>query len=373
MYKAAIKSYRITFFLITVFLILYGIILARDFLYPLTFGMLLSYLLYPIANFLEKKGLPRILAIIISLLIAISVLAFLVLLFVKRINLFSDNLSNFREKAIGNLKLLETALKNTIGIPDYITDKFINNRFLDLKIKSEKIFSATTGTLFMIGMQPVYIFLFLYYRTKFAYFILKIVGKENRLTTVKVLKEISTVVTRYMLGVTTVVLILCIFNSLGYLILGLEYPVIMGIISAVFSFIPYFGNFIGGLFPFLYALLTQDSPIYSLRILIFVLIVHFVENNILSPNIVGNNVRINPFFIILGLILGAMIWGVPGMLVVIPFLAMFKIVIKNVPGLQAYSFLLGTKGTKKHALTVENIKIFLKRRKRNKQDVIESQ
>ena len=288
------------------------------------------------------------------------------MLFVKRINAFTDNLSDFREKAIGNIKILEETIKNTIGIPDTITDNFITNRILDLKLKSENIFSATTGTLFMIGMQPVYIFLFLYYRTKFAYFILKVSGKENRYTTVKVLKEISTVVTRYMLGVSTVVLILCIFNSLGYLILGLEYPILFGIVSALFSFIPYFRNFIGGTFPFLYALLTQNSPIYSFRILIFVLIVHFFENNILNPNIVGNNVRINPFFIILGLILGAMLWGIPGMLVIIPFLAMFKIIIKNVPGLQAYSFLLGTKGTKKHALTVENLKKFLKKSRRDK-------
>ena len=99
-------------------------------------------------------------------------------------------------------------------------------------------------------MQPVYVFLFLYYRTKFAYFILKIVGRQNRLIAVKVLREIASVVTRYMLGVTTVVLILCFFNSIGLLIIGIKYPLLLGVISALFSFIPYFGNFIGGLVPF---------------------------------------------------------------------------------------------------------------------------
>ena len=169
-------------------------------------------------------------------------------------------------------------------------------------------------------------------------------------------------VTRYMLGVTTVVFILCVFNSAGYLIIGLKYPFLMGVVSAAFSFIPYFGNFIGGAFPFLFALLTQDSYVYSLRIVIFVFIVHFLENNILSPNIVGSNIRLNPFFIILGLIMGAMIWGIPGMLVIIPFLAMLKIVISNIPELQPYSYLLGTTGTKKHALTIENVKRFIRRK-----------
>jgi predicted PurR-regulated permease PerM len=229
---------------------------------------------------------------------------------------------------------------------------------MDIGTQSEKIFSATTGTIFTVLMQPVYIFLFLYYRTKFAYFILKITGRKNRPMVVRILKEIATVVTRYMLGVTTVVLILCVFNSAGYLIIGIQYPLLLGVVSALFSFIPYFGNFIGGSIPFLFALLTEDSLIYSLRIFIFVYIVHLLENNILSPNIVGNNLRINPFAIIIGLIMASMVWGLPGMLIIIPFLAMLKIIFKNVPSMQPYSYLLGQRGTRRHALTVENIRKF---------------
>jgi predicted PurR-regulated permease PerM len=155
-----------------------------------------------------------------------------------------------------------------------------------------------------------------------------------------------------------VVLILCFFNSIGLFIIGIKYPLLLGVVSALFSFIPYFGNFIGGLIPFTFALLTEDSSVYALRIAIFVYCIHFFENNILSPNIVGNNVRINPFIIILGLIIGALVWGVPGMLVVIPFLAMVRIILKNVPGLQPYVYLLGMRGTSRHALTVENIRRF---------------
>ena len=352
------KTYRFAVFVISTFLFLYGIVLAKDFLYPITFGILLSYLLYPIANYLEKKGLPRILSILLSIILATIVLTGITVFVINRIGAFSDELPSFREKASQNIRLLEEALKNFIGIPDYITDKFINRQLFDLSTKSEEIFSATSGTIFAIGMQPVYIFLFLYYRTKFAYFILKAVGKEKRLIAIRVLKEISTVATRYMLGVTTVVLILCVFNSVGYLIIGLKYSFLLGVVSAIFSFIPYFGNFIGGIFPFMFALLTQDSYVYSLRIVVFVFIVHFLENNILSPNIVGSNIRLNPFFVILGLIMGAMLWGIPGMLVIIPFLAMLKIVISNIPELQPYSYLLGPTGTKKHAITVQNIRKF---------------
>ena len=269
-----------------------------------------------------------------------------------------DELPLFREKTISHIEELQHFIEGEFGIPAERLKNFLLSRIFDIGSQSGKVFSTTTGTIFVILMQPVYVFLFLYYRTKFAYFFLKVVGRQNRMIAVGVLREIALVVTRYMLGVATVVLILCVFNSLGLLIIGIKFPLLLGVISAFFSFIPYFGNFIGGSIPFVFALLTMDSSVYAIRIAVFVYFIHFFENNILSPNIVGNNVRINPFVIILGLILGALIWGLPGMLVAIPFLAMLNIVLKKVPGMQPYVYLLGTRGTRRHALTIENLRRF---------------
>jgi len=357
-------GFRLTYVLLSIILLIYGLILAKDFLYPLAFGILLSYLLYPIVNFLEKKGTPRILAILAGILLGIVVIAFIAAFVFKRISLFTDELPLFRQKMIAHIEQFQYYINEELGIPGDRLKEFLLTHIMDLGLQSEKVFSATTGTVFKVLMQPVYIFLFLYYRTKFAYFILKITGRNNRPIVVKILKEIATVVTRYMLGVTTVVLILCIFHSIGYLIIGIQYPLLLGVVSALFSFIPYFGNFIGGAIPFLFTLLTEDSMKYSLRIIVFVYIVHVLENNFLSPNIVGNNVRINPFIVIIGLIVGAMIWGLPGMLVVIPFLAMLKIIFNDVPSMQSYSYLFGSRGTKRHALTIENIRNFTRRLRR---------
>ena len=370
-YVAMKRSYpfgfRLTFVLLSIGLTIYGLILARDFLYPLCFGILLSYLLYPIVNLLEKKGVPRILAILAGILACVLVFAFIGVFVFKRISMFTDELPLFRQKMIHHIERFQSYINEDLGIPGDGLKNFLLGYLMDIGNQSEKIFSATTGTIFTILMQPVYVFLFLYYRTKFAYFILKIAGRKNRPVVVKILKEIATVVTRYMLGVTTVVLILCVFNSAGYLIIGIQYPLLLGVVSALFSFIPYFGNFIGGSIPFLFALLTEDSLIYSFRILVFVYIIHLLENNILSPNIVGNNVRINPFVIIIGLIIASIIWGLPGMLVIIPFLAMLKIIFKDIPSMQPYSYLLGTRGTRRHAITAENIRKFAGRFRRKGQ------
>lgn len=350
---------RLTYFLLSIILLIYGLIMARDFLYPLAFAILLSYMLYPLVNYLEKKGMPRILSILIPIVIALVFFVVLAIFVLKRISLFMDDLPYFREKTIAHIESLQHYLEREFGIPGERFKNFLVTQLFEIGTRSEKIFSSATGTIFVILMQPVYVFLFLYYRTKFAYFFLKMFGKQHRMIVIGVLREIATVVTRYMLGVATVVIILCFFNSIGLLLIGIQYPLLLGVISALFSFIPYFGNFIGGSIPFIFALLTEDSQVYAMRIAIFVYIVHFFENNILSPNIVGNHIRINPFIIILGLIFGALIWGVPGMLVVIPFLAMLHIVLHKVPGMQPYVYLLGLRGTSRHALTIVNIKRFL--------------
>jgi predicted PurR-regulated permease PerM len=329
--------------------------MAKQFLYPLTFGILLSYLLYPIVNLLEKKGFPRILSILIPIIIAVAIVVFISMTVIRRMNLFMDELPQFREKAAYHLTTIQEYIESNFGISAKGFKDFIINSLFNLSEKSGKFFSTTTETLFALFMQPVYVFLFLYYRTKFAYFILALAGRDHRLITIKILREIATVATRYMLGVTSVVLILCVFNSVGLMIIGLKYAILLGILQALFSFIPYFGNIIGGAVILVLSLLTQDSPIYALRVLIFVFIVHFIENNILSPNIVGNNIRLNPFIIIIGLIAGAMIWGLPGMLVTIPFLAMLKIILKKIPHMDAYAYLFGTRGTSRHSLTKDNM------------------
>jgi len=352
---------RLTYIIIPVFGILYALILAKDFLYPLAFGILISYLLYPIVNYLEKKGFPRILSILLTILVAVAAFETLVILVSKRVDLFMDELPGFRSMAVSHIESLQKTLETNFGIPAEGLKNFLIENIFDLGDRSEKIFANTTGTIFALLMQPVYVFLFLYYRTKFAYFYLKVAGRQNRPIAIAALREIAGVVTRYMLGVTTVVIILCFFNTAGLLIVGIKYPLLLGVISALFSFIPYFGNIIGGMAVLTFALLTGDSNIIALRVIAFTFIVHFVENNILSPNIVGNNIRLNPFIIIIGLIMGAMIWGIPGMLVTIPFLAMLKIVLKKIPNMQAFAYLLGTRGTQKHELTLKSIREYIKK------------
>jgi predicted PurR-regulated permease PerM len=91
-------------------------------------------------------------------------------------------------------------------------------------------------------------------------------------------------------------------------------------------------------------------------VLFLFIIIQFIENNLLTPNIVGGNVKINPFFVITGLVAASMVWGIPGMLLVVPFLASLRIIFSYNEALRPYAFLLGTEGTGKHSITLSKIK-----------------
>jgi predicted PurR-regulated permease PerM len=277
------------------------------------------------------------------------------------------------DKGVKNTSAFVADIAETFGMDRSQAKKLIQQQSANFVESSgeyfRNIFSATTTTAVAIGLLPVYVFLFLYYRTKFAYFLLKIVPHNRKREMVDILREISTVAARYMGGVIIVVSILSILNSFGLWVVGIKYPIALGVTSAIFNFIPYFGTLLGGAVPLLFALLIENDPVLVLRVIILFVIIQFTENNILTPNIVGGNVKINPFFIITGLISASMVWGVPGMLLIVPFLAVLRIIFAHIDSMKPYAYLLGQEGTSKHAINLKNIKrywLLLKRKTRKK-------
>jgi predicted PurR-regulated permease PerM len=368
------SAQRFSFFLLAIILALFVLIQAKLFLYPLALAVLFAYLLYPIAYFLEKNRFPRLLAILISVIIFLAIVGGAILLIYNRVMGFIGDFPGFRDKALNNIDILETQLSLLFGNIDLNITAILRDRVSGLFDASNdflnKAFTATTGTIFRLAILPIFIFMFLYYRTKFAYFILKLVPDEKQAIALNALRGVSKVTSRYMGGMSTVVIILCIVNSSAFMLIGIKYAIIFGVIAGIWSFIPYFGTLIGYSFPILFSLLTSDTPDIVFKVLITYFIVHLTENYILTPNIVGNAVKINAFVIILGMIAAGMVWGFPGMFVVVPFLAMIRVICEHVPSLHAYVYLLGNTGMRRHALTGESIRGFIERikiRKTHKQ------
>lgn len=335
--------------------IIFILMVTRQLLVPLFFAVLFSYALYPAADRLEKAGIARLLINFFLILLAIAVIAGIIYALIVLVVSFSDDLPHLRGQLEDNISYFQQSLENTFGISEDQIKSFIGS----LQASGEYIgnfFTATANTLLIIGLIPVYTFLLLFYRNKFREFVSMLFKSERNEEIVQnIIDQAAHVVPRYMKGLFVVCLILIVLNSTGFYFIGVEYPLLFGLMAALFNLIPYLGTVLGYGLTFLFVLATQSLTV-ALGVVIQFFIVQFIENNILTPNITGSYVQINPLVTIFSLIGGGMIWGLPGMFMIIPYLAILKIICENVPSLQPVGFLLGTRGTEKHLISLKTIR-----------------
>jgi len=355
---------RLTIILLFWILLFFVMHQLRTFLYPLFLGILFAYLFYPAASFFERNKIPRILSNILSIIIGLSIMYGIMIFIYRRLHEFMLNLPEMEVQALKNIKLIFEGVEDMLGMntdPEKVEIINLTKRLFETStLGIQNAVTATFNTLFTVFIMPVYIFFFLYYRNKFKAFVLRLISEEDHRRAEAIIYEINQVTIKYMTGIFFVVVILCVLNSVGLMIVGVKFAILWGVIAAIINFIPYFGTVMGYSIPFAVALLTGDSPAYAIGVIILFVIVQFIENNILTPNIVGSQVRINPFFIILGVLFGGIIWGIPGMFIVVPFLGMAKIVCDRVPSLEHWGFLMGDKGTEEFAINKRNIKRFFR-------------
>lgn len=352
---------RLVVVMLFVLLLYYFLITFRNFLYPVALAIMLAYLLYPLAKFFESKGVPRIPANLLAIIAGVIVLGGTAFFVYNRLRFLLDDFPSLQQKALDNID----QILSQIGIlPDQQESslKVFFGNLLDTSADSLLVFlSSTAQTVFTVFIMPVYVFFLLYYRNKYFYFLMMIIAPDNHSVAEKTIRDVSTVVKRYMTGVFLVVMILCVVNSVGLTIIGLKFPVLLGIIAAIWNFIPYFGTIIGYSFPLVMALITGDGPETAVGVAVLFVIVQFTENNILTPNITGGHVRVNPFFVILGVLIGGVVWGIPGMFVMVPTLAILRITFENIPSLRPWAYLIGDTGTEQYAASRTNISEFFRR------------
>lgn len=325
------------------------LVAARDFFYPLCLGILLAFLIYPLVKFMERYIPWRIGATLLSVVLSIVVVAGFLFFLYEQFSIFLEELPRLQENAKNNLQSLQQYLDKNTPLnfdPNHtLADGIIKSMGAENGLLQD-VFNATTGTIIGLGLQPVYVYFLLYYRHHFRNFIYLLIKEENHDKLDVILSEISDVTKNYVSGVFIVVLILCVLNSIGLLIIGLKYAVMLGILSALMNFIPYFGTLIGAAFPIMYTL-ASEQPDKVWGVIILFLIIQFTENNVLTPTITGGRVAINPLFTIFIIIIGSLVWGIPGMFLFVPFAGMFKVICDHVEPLKPVAYLISPQNPQK--------------------------
>ncbi len=336
---------RLTFVLLAVFLLVYEMAILREIITLLAFSLLLSLLLLPLCRRLERWRVPRVGAIFICLILLIAVLVGAIWLVSVQLGNFVSEFPRFEAKMTALLTRAQAMAQNTFGIE---RAQLINQ----LKAYSQNLlqnggslaaglFSTTTNFVANATLIPLFVFFILLYRDFFRQFLHKLFPERHHENVNRVLRKINTVVKDYLVGLVLVIGIVAALNTLGLLVLGIDYAPFFGILAAVLLLIPYIGILIGSLLPILYALVTKDSYGYALGVAAVFGVVQVLEGNFITPYVVGSKVSVNPLAAILAFFLAGQLWGISGLILALPATAILKVLFDNINGLEAYGFLLG--------------------------------
>lgn len=332
---------------ILVILVLCYIILevGKDVLVTFSVALFLSFLLLPVSTFFQRKGIPKGIAIILSILLAFCIIVGLISFFAYQIMSFQDDFPQLREAFLEKYKLGQKYIESNYHYSRRKQTAWVNLKVSELTADASTYVMgalSTTGALLAnLAIIPIYVFFLSFYQDKIMQFIYSMIEEKNKRKAYFAMTKVCRVSQQYIKGLLIDILILSVLNSTGFLLLGLKHAILFGVLAAILNIIPYIGVMIGSFFPVALAFLTMDSAWYAVGAAGVCILVQFLDNNFITPKVVGSSVSINPLAAIVVLMIGAKLWGVIGMVLAIPVTGMFKVLFDQIYTMRPIGFLLG--------------------------------
>jgi predicted PurR-regulated permease PerM len=333
-----IQSTAVLFGLI---LLIYVLATLTDILVPLAFAAFIAVLLNPLANRFENYKIPKAWSIALAMLIALVVVGAVFYFLSSQMVQFGDSLPMLKQK-MGEITLdLKHWIQNTFGTPVAKQDKMLQEALGNGQAMVGKTLGGLIGTLGIVFLLPVYIFFLLLYKQLILNFLYEVFAEENSAKVSEVLSETKSAIQSYIVGLLIEMIIVAAMNSAALLLLGVKYAILIGCIGAILNLIPYLGGIIAIALPVLMATVTKDGYSTQLGVIGAYIVIQFIDNNILVPRIVSSKVQINALMSIIVVLLGNQLWGLSGMFLSIPFVAVLKIIFDRIDELKPWGKLLG--------------------------------
>lgn len=331
--------------LATLMLVVIAMYFLKPVLAPLCISFIIAVTLMPATRFLERKGMATpwaALAVVIGASIFLVAVAFSVTWQVSHLMESSPGLtSKVETKIYGTFKSLEQQFPQLGQMK--LSAQYRQKMNESLNNRGAYITSALGDFLPFVGnalLMPLYVYFMLSYRHFFRKFFHRTIDKENEHID-EVLFKAHDVTQDYLSGLFTVMVIVAVLNFIGLTIFKVPYALFFAVLASVLMVIPYVGVFIGSLLPTLFALITNDSTMVALGVAAWMWVVQLLEGNFITPNLVGSKVSINPFIAMVFLLLMSQLWGMAGMVLAIPMVAVLKVVLDASPSTEPYGMLLG--------------------------------
>lgn len=335
--------------LLSVLLILiclgYIAVIGQTVLEPLLFALLVSSILLPVAKFIENRmNFPRSLSCIIAILLFLLFVVLLFFIIGSQLSKLSEDWPAFQQQLQDSIKALQKWITAEYGIKYKEQAGYFNKALTDslgagTSIVGQTILSiSSTALLFVFTL--LYTFFLLYYRTHISTFFVRLFQVNYKPVVLDVFKQVQFIVKKYMLGLFIQIALVSGMAFIAYSLLGIKYAIMLALITGIFNIIPYIGIASAASITCLITFATASGSDVLFAI-VAIVIIHLIDSNFIMPRIVGSKVQINSLIALLGLVIGELLWGISGMFLSIPVIAIIKIVFDRVKDLNVWGYLLG--------------------------------
>jgi predicted PurR-regulated permease PerM len=329
--------------LIAIFTILY---VGQSIIIPILLSLLFAILLRPIALFFKSKlRFPHVIAVIFTVILFILIVIGTLIFLSWQIS----DIANDWDKIEANLSIhfntIQEIVRDNFNLSKGEQRQLIANATENSMETGKKIIGSTilsfTDMLLNLTLIPIYTFLFLLYRTHFIKFLSKLFKPEYHEKLQDILYQIKVSIQSYIIGLLIQMIAVTTLTTIGFMIIGVQYAIVLGLITGILNLIPYIGILFAGLLSIVATLTGSPDVSLIIGVIIVIITVQLIDNNLLVPLIVSSKVEINAFVSIVGIIIGGAISGVSGMFLAIPIIAILKVIFDRIESLEPWGYLMG--------------------------------
>ena len=336
---------RVNQYLLFTVLLVLVLFYGKTFLIPITFAALLAMLMAPLCRRLDKIGLNRALSTLVCVLILVGVIVGIGYVIGSQFAAFAEDVSLIEKKSRELLAQVQQYIQDQVGVSEAKQKAVVKEQAKDAgKVAgalAARILAGLTTTIGTIVITLVFTFLFIYSKEKYQAFFIKLYKDQDTKDVKEITGKISDVAQHYLTGRAKSIMIIAALYAIGLSIIGLKNAILLAGIAALLTLIPYLGTVLGGLFPVMMALVTEDTYHTALWAALVMFLIQTMDNYFIEPNVVGGEVNLSALATILSVLAGGMIWGVAGMILFLPMLGIIKIICDHVEPLKPIGYVLG--------------------------------
>ena len=340
----SISLYRLNGLLLLGVLFVVVMYYGRVFFIPLAFSVVISMLMLPVSRKLERWGFNRFWATIFCVLLLLLFAAGFILIIAAQAASFSEDLPQIQQRLHEILNQVQGWIQQEFGVEPHRQLSFVKTQIAKIGQSANQFFtSILQGTVSIVTafiLVILYVFFLLWSREKYKTFILQLVSANHQAEAKKTLEEITKVSGQYLIGRLISMLFVATIYSIAFSIMGLKDALLISVIAVLPNLIPYVGAFIGAFFPLIMTLVSGSPGMFVPTVAVLIM-AQVLDNNIIEPLVMGKQLSLSPIMTIFAIVIGELIWGIPGMILFEPLFAIIRIVSSHVSKLNPISYVMG--------------------------------